>query len=256
MNKLLILSLLLSLFSFPLLAQEDDDIDVPTDSTVKRELFFGTEKLSYTKGPVKTRFLMLELGINSYHSGSDINIPASLQTFELRHGRSLEVNLHIYRQRIKIGKGVVNIEHGLSFDFNHYAFQNKVMFSEDAPREFFINTGSNIERSRLRSSRMTLPLMLHFETNPKRLGRSFHIGAGAYASVRLGSDLRTKDFNARRPNVYRTGFGLNDFLFGGRFEMGYGPINIYATYSFTSLFKTGQGPELTPFSVGFVIIPW
>jgi hypothetical protein len=102
---------------------------------------------------------------------------------------------------------------------------------------------------------MSLPLMLHFETNPQKLSRSFHFGIGGYAAVRLGSNLLMRGSNKYKEKI-GDNFGLNDFLVGLRAEMGFGPVNLYAAYSLMNMFKNGQGPNLTPFSVGFTVIPF
>jgi len=227
---------------------ENDNDDSDDDKEFSIKLGFG-------KKNVKTRFILFDFGINSFHNEGNPNLPASLKTFELRHARSSEVNVHVYRQRIKIGNGVFNIEHGLSFDFNHYSFQNKVTYRTDSIESFYIDPTANIEKSRLFISRMTLPLMLHFETNPVKLSRSFHFGIGGYASVRLGSNLLLRGSSRYKERI-SDNFGLNDFTFGLRAEAGFGPVNLYATYSLNNLFKTGQGPNLTPFSVGFSVIPF
>jgi hypothetical protein len=211
--------------------------------------------LSLGKKQVKTRFLLFEIGINAYHNNGQLNIPASLSTYELRYGRSLEVNLHFYRQRIKIGKGHVGIEHGLSLDFNHYAFQNDVNYRTDPTEELFVDNGVDFNRSRLRLTHLVLPVLLRIETNPKRLRRSFHLGVGAYGSLRVGSNLRTRTSEGIK-NVERDNFGLNDFNAGLRFELGYGPINLYVKHAFLGLFKENQGPELTPFSMGLILLPF
>lgn len=211
--------------------------------------------LSLGKKRVKTRFFLMDLGINSYHNEGQPNLPSSLETFQLNHGRSVAVNLHVYRQRIRVGNGVFNVEHGLSFDLNHYAFQNKVVFNDGAIPTFAIDGSSDIRRSRLYISRLTIPLMLHFETFPRKLRRSLHVGVGGYASLRLASNLKTK-LTGRDKERVADDFGLNDFMFGARVELGFGPVNLYAKYAFTDLFKTGQGPSLTPFSIGFMVIPF
>lgn len=207
------------------------------------------------KRRVKTRFLLFEMGINSYHNQGQLNIPADLETYELRHGRSLEINLHFYRQRIRIGKGYFNIEHGLSLDFNNYAFQNDVNYQTDPTKMLFIDNSVDMERSRLYVSHLVLPIMFRFETNPQRLGRSFHFGIGAYGSIRVGSNLRTKQPGQTR-DITVDDFGLNDFNAGLRGEIGYGPINLYVKYGLTDLFKEGQGPDLTPFSIGLILLPF
>lgn len=256
MKKLFLFGLFFCFAGFTMAQENPTDsteIIVDKDSTEDKEINIS---LSLGKKNVKTRFFLFEMGINSYHNEGNANIPASLELYELRHARSLEVNLHVYRQRIKIGKGHFNIEHGLSFDLNHYAFQNPVSYRTDPVEELFIDNNSDIQRSRLYMSHLNLPIMLHFETNPKKLKKSFHFGVGAYVGVRLGSNLKTRTSD-RDKNKIVDNFSLNDFNYGLRAELGYGPINLYAKYAFLDLFKEGQGmPSLTPFSVGFTIIPF
>lgn len=261
--KNLFLLLLFSLIALVGNAQDDEtntnlDKEVKTDTLPNQEEDADVKFSISLEGKnkmVKTRFVLLDLGINSYHNQGQLNIPASLETFQLRHGSSIEVNFHIYRQRIGIGKRYFNIEHGLSFDFNHYAFQNPVEYQADPVNEFYFDANSPIQRSRLFVSRMMIPLMLHFETNPQKLSRSFHFGVGGYGSVRLGTNLRTK-VSRKDKNKVADDFGLNDFAFGARAEMGFGPVNLYIKYAFTDLFKIGQGPNITPFSIGFTVIPF
>jgi hypothetical protein len=253
MKKLFLFGLFFCFTGFAI-AQENpsDSTIIKADTSESKSIVID---LSLGKKRVKTRFFLFEMGINSYHNEGNANIPTSLEMYELRHARSLEVNLHVYRQRIKIGKGYFNIEHGLSFDLNHYAFQNAVNFRTDPVEELYIDNNSDIQRSRLYMSHLNLPLMLHFETNPKKLSKSFHIGVGAYAGVRLGSNLKTRT-STRDKNKIVDNFGLNDFNYGLRAELGYGPVNLYAKYAMLDLFKNGRGPSLTPFSVGFTIIPF
>jgi len=233
-------------------AIEDIDTDSIPDKKTDKEFNIN---LSLGKKRVKTRFFLMDLGINSYHNEGQPNLPSSLETFQLNHGRSVAVNLHIYRQRIGIGNRIFNIEHGLSFDLNHYAFQNKVVFNDGAIPAFIIDGSSEIRRSRLYISRLTMPLMLHFETFPRKMSRSLHVGVGGYASLRLASNLRTK-LTGRDKERVADDFRLNDFMFGARVELGFGPVNLYAKYAFTDLFKTGEGPSLTPFSIGFMVVPF
>lgn len=240
-------------------AQEPTIDSVGTDSSTTRAISESKivlkNPLSLGKRGVKTRFLLFEMGINTYHHGGQLNIPASLETYELRHGRSLEINLHLYRQRIRIGKGFFNVEHGLSLDFNHYAFQNDVNYRTDPDKALFIDNSVDLDRSRLRLTHLVLPVLLRLETNPSCLGRSFHLGIGVYGSLRLGSDLRTKRAGESK-HLTMGSFGLNDFTAGFRGEIGYGPINLYIKYGFMGLFKEGQGPDLTPFSMGLILLPF
>jgi hypothetical protein len=38
--------------------------------------------------------------------------------------------------------------------------------------------------------------------------------------------------------------------------IGWGIINLYATYSLNPLFRENRGPELYPFSVGITLVNW
>jgi hypothetical protein len=37
-------------------------------------------------------------------------------------------------------------------------------------------------------------------------------------------------------------------------RLGYGVIDLYASYALNSMFKKGQGPELYPFTVGINLV--
>ena len=237
---------------------EPDSSGTDSSSTIESSdtKFVLTNPLVLGNRRVKTRFLLFEMGINTYHSNGQLNLPANLATYQLRHGRALEINLHFYRQRIRLDrKGHFNAEHGLSLDFNHYAFQNDVNYRTDPDKALFIDNSVDLDRSRLRLTNLVLPILFRYESNPRNLWRSFHLGVGVYGSLRVGSNLRTKKPGETR-DVTVGDFGLNDFSAGLRGEIGYGPINLYVKYGLVDLFKEGQGPNLTPFSIGLILLPF
>jgi len=51
-------------------------------------------------------------------------------------------------------------------------------------------------------------------------------------------------------------FFLNPFRFDATLRIGWGLINLFGTYSVSTLFKKDKGPELYPFSVGLTLAGW
>jgi hypothetical protein len=63
---------------------------------------------------------------------------------------------------------------------------------------------------------------------------------------------RPLEGGSRRKEHTNTGIFLNNFRYGLRGEVGFGRINLYATYDFNQLFQDGKGPELNPIAFGIV----
>lgn len=229
--------------------QDTDSIPNEEENTI------SNMKISIGGKKVKTRFFLLDLGINMYHNNGQFNLPSDLETYVLKSSGVIGGNIHLYRQRIKVGKGYFNFEHGLYFMFHNYSFDNDVEYDQSLDEGFYINNNTDLRRSTLKISRIAIPLMLHFETNPQKIRHSFHFGVGVYASLRLQSNFIVK-YAPRNKMKLNNNFGLNDYTSGIRGEFGYGPINLYTEYSLTELFKEGRGPSLTPFSVGFTVLPF
>lgn len=227
---------------------DDDDFDL--------EINLGKDR---TKKNVHTRFVLFDLGFDTYTTKETYFLPnGGPDPFEISVGKSTNVNIHLIQQRVNLIKHKVNLAYGIYFAFHKYYYTNKIVQLPDQQQVTFeYHPEENWKKNRLSYSFINVPLMLNFETNPSRHWRSFHINAGVYAGVRLGANFKIKENGGSKTKV-RDQYQLNNFRFGLRGEFGYGPFNVYVTYSLTDLYDKDKnnGYILTPIQFGFILIPF
>jgi len=224
----------------------------------------GTRNIS--KKNVNTRYFLFEMGVDILRPADDYLIGGNsgVEIFEQRYANSTNVNLYFFRQRFNLLKHHLNLEYGLGFNFHKIMFDNPIIMSRQEGELQFdlapIQVGDRIPvKTRLSSNYLTIPLMLNFETKPFDSRNSFRLGAGVYGNTRLGSNFKQKFNNKRSDNIKdKDSFNLSPFRWGIATQIGYGPINFYANYSMTDIFKENRnsGYEVGMLSVGFIIIPF
>lgn len=243
--------------------EDKDDVDVrieDSETGEEKDLdengLFGDKKDKDKKElkNVKTRFLMFQLGINGYlNTDGTLDAPAAYPGLELRYGKSINVNFHLLRQRVNLFKHVVNLEYGLWFELNDYRFSKQVVPVADQPVFTMTATPEPVKKSKLSDCYLHIPLFLNFESNPYDKKKSFQLGLGAYGGLLLSARTKIKTTDGEKIKHFDD-FNLNKFRYGLAAELGYGWFNIYATYAISDMFAKGQGPILTPVSVGLTLV--
>jgi hypothetical protein len=206
---------------------------------------------------VRTRWVLMDLGFDVLIPDEDYRLSNGSDPFELKAGKSTNVNLHLFQQRINLINHAVNLKWGLTFQFHKYSFNNPVTLQKDAPQatfNYFENT--NFKKNRLSATYLTMPVMLNFETKPCHKTQSFHINIGAYGGPRLGANFKTKVDGDK--DKIRDDYNLAKWRYGLRAEIGYGWFKLYGTLGLNNLFQDSKdnGYKVTPLSVGFIIIPF
>ena len=196
---------------------------------------------------------MLDMGISSYMHNQSLNLPNSMNDLEQNLGRSINVNLWAFKQRVSLIQGYANLKYGLSFNFHNYALNNDVTLLANTDSLQIVPSEVNLKRNKLATTYMEFPLMLNFETNPKKTSKSFRIGAGAYAGLLLSARTKQKSEALGKVKL-KDDFNMNKYRFGLVGEIGMGPITFFANYGITPLFVEGNGPELNAFNFGISII--
>lgn len=226
-------------------------INIGSDSPKQPEA-----KATHKYPRIKTRWVLFDMGVSTYMNNGSFNMPSELEQFDQRYGRSLNYQLHVFRQRVGLVKNNVNLLYGLGFDFSNYSFENPITLLRNTnPLETSIDNAIDYKKNKLVTTALNVPLMLNFETNPRRPGKSFRLSAGVYGGLLIGSHTRQKSEEFGN-NKERDDYNLNKLRYGFVGQVGVGPINFYANYSPQSLFRDGRGPDLQPFNVGLSLIPF
>lgn len=203
---------------------------------------------------LKTRYMMLNMGINGYLNENGRIAPSTaLGDLELDYGKSINIQLHLFRQRLNLIRHHLNLMYGLTLDFNNYRFSRDITLTPNTGYVTPIPTDDPARKSKLSDTYLKLPVLLNIESNPANLKRSFHLSAGAYGGVLIASHTKVKTDNDKKIKA-KDDFNLSKIRYGVNGQIGYGWFNIYANYALNGMFTEGEGPALTPFSVGISII--
>ena len=130
----------------------------------------------------------------------------SAEDLVLINGKSLNINVWFFMQRISLISNVVNLKYGLGVELNNYRFKKNIRF-RDEPR-YFIDRDAEVEvfeKNKLAADYITIPVMLNFNFSPgksRNYGFSAGVSAGYLYSARQkmvseerGKEKIRNDFN-------------------------------------------------------------
>ncbi|NVO19087.1 MAG: DUF2807 domain-containing protein [Bacteroidetes bacterium] len=221
----------------------DDDGDVKLKHN-KKQKFNG-----HWKG--------LELGVNGFLTpNNDFDYASEYSLLDQKYQKSINVNLNFFEQDINLIKNHLGLVTGLGLSWNNYRFDNDVRLTKGSDKLYLSRDTNNysFEKSKLVNTYLTLPLMLEFQTNPYSKLNSMHVSAGVVGGWRIGTHAKyVYNDGSRQKDKDHSDFYMNPFKLDAIAKIGWGVINVYATYSLTPMFQKNKGPELYPFSVGICL---
>lgn len=204
---------------------------------------------------VLTRFLLMDVGFAGFLDNGSLNVRPEYEAFDLRSGKSRNINLQLFTQRVPFAKDHLNFSYALMFEFNKYRLSNDVRLAEGVNPLTWEFLEESLRKNKFKATYLYVPLMFGLETNPEKVMKSFRMRGGFYAGVLVGSKQKLiEKITEREKN--RDDFNLSKFRYGIRGEMGYGLVNFYVQYSLAEMFKSGQGPELQPINFGVMLLPF
>ncbi len=245
--------ILLVLLTLPAWTQEDT-LSAGEDMGEK-EIIINERTRRYK--PFHTRWGIVDFGISGMAPDQTYRLENGIDPFEQRLIKSTNINIHILQSRLGVAQGHLNLVYGLTFEAHKYFLDNPVILLDDQPEVTFeFVEGVNYKKNRLSYSYLTVPLMLNIKSNPRRPYRSFHLSAGVYGGFLLGANFKTKT----RDDKVKTkdNFALNNWRYGLRGEIGYGPLIFYGTVALNELFEEDKnnGYQITPYTVGVILWPF
>ena len=214
---------------------------------------------------VHTSYVVLDFGLSNFsdktnYASADARsyavvkageAPFTSSDFNLRNIKSTNFNLWFFMQRRNLVKHVLNLKYGLGIETNNYRFENNVSFKKGSlPYVFRDSIG--FTKNKLALDYITIPVMLNFNTNPKRdnaLSMSVGVSAGYLYSSRnkqksseRGKQKNRGDFDAETWKISMVG------------EIGIGPLKLYGSYAPKSMFE--RGLDMRPYNIGFRLGGW
>lgn len=241
--------------------------------TSRNETFEITRRNS--KSRISTNYFIVDLGFSNWDDQTNYaaagnylvsrpGFPAMDRSdFKLKGGKSINVNVWFFMQKLALIKRNVNLKYGLGVELNNYRFRAPISFKEEGPvpysggqqtnAPFVFRDSISFSKNKLAADYLTVPLMLNFATNHKHgkpfISASFGVSAGYLYSQRNKqiSDERGKDKN-------KGDYDLERFKLSYIGELGLGPVRFYGSYSPKSIFE--RGLDMRPFNVGIRFSNW
>lgn len=196
----------------------------------------------------------IDIGVNGLMDfNNSITPPASF--LELNYAKSVHFGLNLVEKDFHIWKNHINLVTGFGFDFNHYAFANKVTLNADTSYLWAsMDSSITYKKNKLNVSYIKMPLMLeiNFSKNPNK---NFHIAGGVEVAYRIHSVAKQRfdvgDVHIRTKQ--KDDFNLEPFRYSAVARIGFNKVTLYANYGLNRLFKKDKGPQVYPFTVGVTL---
>lgn len=234
--------------------EKDDDDDDDNGSSVEIK-----KRKEYKKSNVSTNWLILDLGFSNVNDQTNYGSAATQAFFpggtkdqlDLRNGRSINVNVWFFMQRVNIIKHVVNLKYGLGVEMNNYSFEKSVRYNTDPVTNITIDN-IKYRKNKLAADYLTVPVMLDFNFAPKRK-KGYGFSAGVSAGYLYAARQKMKSEQNGKEKV-RSDFNLEPWKLSAIGELNLGVMRLYGSYALNNLHKNGL--EQTPYNVGIRLSSW
>ncbi|MBL7731336.1 MAG: outer membrane beta-barrel protein [Chitinophagaceae bacterium] len=186
--------------------------------------------------------------------------PGSNKTwFDLKDGKSRNINVWFFMQKLNVAKHIVNLKYGLGLELNNYHFKQPIRFQEpdgtlvDPPLVIMDGTvGRSYKKNKLAADYLTVPMMLNFNFTPNRK-KGFGISAGVSAGYLYSARNKTITSDEGKEKT-KDDFELEKWKLSYIAELSMGPVRFYGSYAPKTMFE--RGLDIRPYNFGFRISNW
>lgn len=203
---------------------------------------------------LQTNWWIVDLGFANYNDNTNY-ASAEAQAFaplgskdqlELRTGKSVNVNIWAFMQRMNIVKHVVNLKYGLGVELNNYRFDDERVQLLENPTKIILNPDwADLKKNKLAADYVTVPILLNINFTPKR-NKGFGISGGVSAGYLYSARQKIKDGDDK--DKTHDNFDLRKWKLSYIGELSLGPVKLYGSYAMKSMWE--KGLDQTPYNVG------
>lgn len=210
--------------------------------TKAQEVEKGSTAKNTSRKPSRD-FVMVQMGYEGW------NKPDSIKTTGI--GRAFNAYL-CYDFPIK--KTKLSFAAGIGIGTSNVYFDNQELFYRDtSSRVEFINETRDYKKYKFTTAYIEAPFELRYFSNVENRNRGFKAAIGLRAGTLVSAHTKSR-VNGTKTNekVIRKDY-LESWRFAGTVRVGWGNFSVFGAYGLTPLFKEGQGPEITSYTVGLCL---
>ncbi|MEO5682876.1 MAG: outer membrane beta-barrel protein [Chitinophagaceae bacterium] len=211
---------------------------------------------------ISTNWIILDLGFSNYSDKTNYTNAAAAgviapgidkEKFNLRNGKSIDVNIWLFMQRLNLIKHVVNLKYGLGVELNNYRYESPLRYDK-ANNIFTQDLTRSYKKNKLAADYVTVPVMLNFNFTPNNdYNHSFGVTAGVSAGYLYSSRQKmiTREDGKQKTH---DDFYLRPFKISYVAELQLGPVKLYGSLATQSMFE--KGLDQTPYNLGVRFSNW
>lgn len=229
------------------------------DGKEDKEVILSNRKKK-SNANVSTNWFIVDLGFANFNDKTNYSSAEAMafapgldkDKLKLRTGKSVNVNIWFFMQRLNLIKHAVNLKYGLGLELNNYHFNDtRVHFQKNPTSILLDDTYANLKKNKLAADYITVPMMLNFNFTPNR-GRTFGLSAGVSAGYLYSARQKIKGSDGK--HKLHDDFNLRNWKLSYIGELNLGPVKLYGSYAMKSMWE--KGLDQTPYNVGIRLGNW
>jgi len=203
---------------------------------------------------INTNWFIVDLGFANVNDKTDYAAAAAQgfvapgvneDNLELRTGKSVNVNIWAFMQKLNMIKHVVNLKYGLGVELNNYHFDDERVRFQKNPTFIDLGHSEDLKKNKLAVDYVTVPVLLNFDFTPHRK-KGFGFSAGVSAGYLYSARQKIKNNDDK--DKLRDDFDLNRWKLAYIGELNLGPVRLYGSYSTQNMWDKGLNQN--PYAVG------
>ena len=216
---------------------------------------------------LSTNWWIFDFGFSSYTDNTIYSsataqayAPGSNSTwFDLKDGKSKNVNIWFFMQKLNVTKHVLNLKYGLGLELNNYHYKQHIRYNANPPA--IINpprvsldgtVGRSYKKNKLAADYLTVPMMANINFTPNRK-KGFGLSAGISVGYLYSARNKTETSDEGKKKA-KDDFELEKWKLSYVVELSLGPVRFYGSYALKNMYE--RGLDITPYNFGFRFSNW